>query len=742
MLTEPKRPQLEQVELHQLKWLLGTLLGLLSAWTVPYMDIPAWPWLVLITLAAGLVLWRPALGARLPPMVHRLAFPVILAVTVVDAVLTRDILPPLVRLTLLLLLYRMVTPRGRRDDLQLALMGLFLVVVAGVLSVSVVFVAQILLFTACALLFLLTVTLAGAAGSAVEAARPDWSALARRARAATDWRVALLGGGLFAGLVGVSVTFFLLLPRFELTNSLFLENLMKGRDRTGFSESVQLGDVTDLQNDDSVAFRADVSDPAQAPVTPYWRMLVLDHYSKGGFNMSTRLKNQLLPYPGKTTRFSRPDPENLPRDAASWTIYFEAGTSKYLPLPGDFSQIIFSDPQDVQGSKAMRLVALQRLSLRMLPYRVDQVGLSRELVEPVADSGSAQDSAAAAGKAGPPPDYLGLPAKPEESADIGKLRQWEADMAKLRQWAAEISPAGGDPDVFARAASLWLARRHSYSMQVKLPGDPEADPIVRWLGTDLPGHCEFFAGSFVLLARAAGYPARLLVGFKGGLWNRLSGNFVVLNKNAHAWAEILDPRDSTRRRWLRVDPTVGADALGDRATTLNDEAALGRIAYSSWDARLDSLRVFWYRRVVSFDKETRAEVAKAMKESVSRLGQSLKDWALARLKGVREWAARPWDWQRLVIWVSIVAGAFALKRVGRVARLAWLRRRGGDPVRREAGRWLARLAGRGVSGVEPSDHGGVRAALERLRYGAAATWPDPAKVFRAARRAHRAARRG
>jgi len=64
-----------------------------------------------------------------------------------------------VRLDILLLLYRGSTYRQRRDDLQVIVLGLFLIVVAGVLTVSLTFAVQILAFTGCALAFLLVITL-------------------------------------------------------------------------------------------------------------------------------------------------------------------------------------------------------------------------------------------------------------------------------------------------------------------------------------------------------------------------------------------------------------------------------------------------------------------------------------------------------------------------------------------------------------------------------------------------------
>ena len=62
----PKRPQLSVDELHQLRWLLGSVLTLLSAWSMFYLSLEAWMLMGIITLAslAGIV-W-PRLPSRVP----------------------------------------------------------------------------------------------------------------------------------------------------------------------------------------------------------------------------------------------------------------------------------------------------------------------------------------------------------------------------------------------------------------------------------------------------------------------------------------------------------------------------------------------------------------------------------------------------------------------------------------------------------------------------------------------------
>ena len=61
-----------------------------------------------------------------------------------------------------------------------------------------------------------------------------------------------------------------------------------------------------------------------------------------------------------------------------------------------------------------------------------------------------------------------------------------------------------------------------------------------------------------------------------------------------------------------------------------------------------------------------------------------------------------------------------------------------DPVRAQAGWWLRELAD---FEADMPDMRSVREELERLRFGARATWPDPEPVFRRARQVRRAARR-
>ena len=739
MSTEPKPPPLSLDELHQLKWLLGGVLNLLAVWTVSYMDVEAWELVIAATLGVGACLVWPKLPARIPRPVHTLAFPLIVAFFLVDlwltASVTLSVLPAMVRLDVLLLLYRGVSYRQRRDDLQVIVLGLFLIVVAGVLTVSLTFAGQILIYTATALLFLLSITLTDAAEGKVLGAKPpvsnlppswamhaDWRHLFRRLREVADWRVVALSAGLFAGVVAVSALLFLAIPRFQLENSLFLERFVVKKAKTGFNDSIHFGDVTEIQQDTAVALSVDVSDRTRAPASPYWRMLVLDDYSDGAFKLSPRLRSVAFG-PERTNTLVHGDAKPRLGEGVYWTFYLESGVSRYLPLGGEFSVLRFREPQNFRFAADLDVVQLRDEPVTMTAYRVE--GLETSGVLP--DSNFAKRWRERT-------DYTMA-----RGALQIRLNLTEADRARLTQVTQQIT--GGatlDAADFASRAGAWLREHHAYSLSPVIPRVGGDDPLVRWLTSREAGHCELFAGSLVLLARTAGLPSRVVTGFRGGTWNSISENYTVRNSDAHAWTEIFDVAAGA---WRRADALSAPDA--QQAGEQTGEAALAQRSDSGWAARLDSLRVFWYRRIVNFDQRSQEETLRTLKVGAQEGGRRLRQALDAAAASVREWFAGPWNVQRIARVGGIIATLLALVWTWNRFRLAildsrfWRRTARGDPLRREAGRWLAKFS---TVGDRSSESEKVVADLQRLRFGARATWPEPNDVFRRARRALREAR--
>lgn len=716
------RARLTPDELRQLRWLLGGVLSILGVATAGFMDVEAGPLMALAIGVAALTTARPQLIAGLPRFVHVLAFPVIAAFFAFDLWLRAELLPAMVRLDILLLLYRALVYRQRRDDLQVIVLGLFLVVVAGVLTVSLGFALQIFAYTAGSLLFLLVITLGDAHAGIVTgteiptdrgvprwAAQVNWRRLLGRVVRVTDWRVMALGTLLFVGVIAGTALLFMVIPRFQLESGMFLDRFISKKARSGFSETITFGEVTAIQQDTSIALHIDVPDPRRIPASPYWRMLVLNEYADGTFRMSPQLRaTRFAPARTGTAVYAQ---RWRGRGGGTWRFYLEPGVSRYLPLPARFQRLRFAEAQTYQHADELGLLAVIKDPVTMVAYQVDNFDLGGRLRDD------------------PGPHYTtrnllqphGRGFGPADSAVIERI----LDAAI----GAPATPLGAEE--FSERLCAWLRQQHGYTLSPRIPSGP-GDPVLRWADSRESGHCELFAGAFVVLARAAGYPARVVTGFRGGTWNAYSASFTVRNSDAHAWAEIYD---HASRTWLRADPLELPTTTQPGSAA--EAAALAERTDRSWTARLESLRVFWYRRIVSFDQQTQAQGFRAAKEATQGWLREMRQQLDEAARAVRAWFVRPWNWERWsgVLASALLAAAFAwaARRVG-WSNWRWRWRVHGkrdDPVRREAGRWLVRL-------VSAASHRRDSAAdvipdLQRLRFGPSATWPKPADVFRRAR---------
>lgn len=741
MSTAVKPRQLNLDELRRLKWLLGGAMALVSLWTVFFLDIEA---LGLVGVAGAAMLaalvW-PQLPGRVPPVVWKLSVPAIIVAMGADFYFSPDTLPVLIRLAILLVLHRAVSYRRKREDLQLIVLGMFLVVVAGVLTVSLGFAFLLLLFTAFALGFLFVITLIDASETGgprppeAELAwtRLEWGRFFARLRSVADWRLLAFAAGLFAAVVVMSGLLFLIIPRFELATGFFLDRYITRKSRTGFTETVKFGDVTELIRDESVAMRVDLTDSSGLREAPYWRLVVLDEYTPQGFRVSPGLKGELI---GGQRAVQQLQGRQLGRDVNAvggvWTFYIEPGVSRFLPLPGSFGLLRMRDVSPLQFSAGHRMVALRSEPMTMTAFQLSAVELTSVLND--ARFPGLLEKAIEA----PPSAREQFRYDPRVSlrGPVGG-----ANEAVLQRVLGEIT--GGaklSAEEFTGRAIAWLQARHAYALSAKLPAGPGKDDIVRWLDSNEPGFCEYFAASLTVLARAAGHPARVVAGFRGGVLNGFENYYMVRNSDAHAWAEIYDGKAA----WVRADPTPGAAAIAAQTAA----QAVRQEQDSSWSARVDSLRVLWYRRIVNFDSRAQVQMFDQVKTFTTDSGAALRLRFDEFSKRLKAWLARPWDAARMGRTIGLMAGAAALSwLVIRLARWAWLRWRAWrrpeafDPVRMQAGKWLGRLRegdhGQGTGGQPDA----VVADLQRLRYGRRETWPEPRAVFRRAKRVRREAGR-
>jgi transglutaminase-like putative cysteine protease len=127
-------------------------------------------------------------------------------------------------------------------------------------------------------------------------------------------------------------------------------------------------------------------------------------------------------------------------------------------------------------------------------------------------------------------------------------------------------PPSVPPSVYALARSITAGKRTEYDKAMALQSfflgpnfsyslDPPDDgfginALTTFLFDTRTGYCQQFAGAYAVLARAAGLPTRLAVGFTPG--TEVNGTFQVLNADAHTWPEVYF---GPKYGWLPFEPT-------------------------------------------------------------------------------------------------------------------------------------------------------------------------------------------
>ena len=254
----------------------------------------------------------------------------------------------------------------------------------------------------------------------------------------------------------------------------------------------------------------------------YLRLASLPQFNSSGWsNVQIRLNNgaQLPQVPGLSGDRD---------DERSTTINVRDFQSQYLPMP--YAPRAFEAEGDWRyDSNSLTVVNgnNEAEALRNLSYSVSSVD-----VEP-----SAEDLADAS--AGTPVDSATTSEVPEDLPE---------SLVELTERVTE-----GEEGAAAKAAAIQAFLRgneFSYSTQ-PLPGSGYR-ALENFLLTDRRGYCEQFAAAMATMARVAGIPSRVSVGFLPG--KRDGDVWRVSIRDMHAWPELY----FSGYGWVRFEPTPGS----------------------------------------------------------------------------------------------------------------------------------------------------------------------------------------
>lgn len=121
---------------------------------------------------------------------------------------------------------------------------------------------------------------------------------------------------------------------------------------------------------------------------------------------------------------------------------------------------------------------------------------------------------------------------------------------RVRDLALQLTRTAPTPYDKARAIEAYL---RTFKYQLKLPDPPRNRDVVDTFLFELQkGYCDYFASAMVVMARAAGLPARLAVGYTRGTYDSTKQAFIITGENAHTWVEIYFAGIG----WVPFEPTA------------------------------------------------------------------------------------------------------------------------------------------------------------------------------------------
>jgi hypothetical protein len=120
----------------------------------------------------------------------------------------------------------------------------------------------------------------------------------------------------------------------------------------------------------------------------------------------------------------------------------------------------------------------------------------------------------------------------------------------VRNLADELTANIQNPYDKAKAIEAHL-RAYPYSLDVT-PPPPNQDVADYFLFDLKTGYCDYYATSMIVLARAAGLPARLVIGYSSGIYNPTKAEYVIREANAHSWVEVYFAGIG----WVEFEPTA------------------------------------------------------------------------------------------------------------------------------------------------------------------------------------------
>ena len=383
------------------------------------------------------------------------------------------------------------------------------------------------------------------------------------------------GGRLVLTAVPLAIAMWIFFPR--IATPFWAVPMDTGTASSGISDSMSPGDISSLSLSDAVAFRVTFPGTVPEPRDRYWRGLVLTQFNGRTWSGNDPYRGARVNEQVKTIGRQIDYQITMEPTRQPWVFSLDMPASWNLPrtFMGPQQQLARSRPID------------QRISFEavsFLDYRteVELTDFARDFFRRV----------------------------PAESNP------------KTQELAAQMrAQAGSDAEYVEAVLMMFHEQEYFYTLEPPALGRNSVD---QFMFDTMRGFCEHYASAFAVMMRAAGVPARVVLGYQGGEMNPMGGHMIVRQSDAHAWNEVWFEDEG----WRRVDPTAAVAPnrieVGRSASMFDGTAAAwgfstpSRLLYQltlTWDA----LDAQWNEWVLGYGPENQNRLMES-------LGMDDPDW--------------------------------------------------------------------------------------------------------------------
>ncbi len=514
---------------------------------------------------------------------------------------------------------KVLSARTYRDYGYLATLSFMLMLASAVLTIAAAYLACFTAYVLFAISTFISYEIKRATEAAPRASEGPFRA-PRQNRTAIEKALGWTTLGLATGIVLLGTVLFFVIPRYRTR---YLTGLGgQAQNITGFSESVNLGDVRKILRSNAVVMRVLFDGSPRQLQGIKWRGVALTTFDgHHWFNENTAQFPQL---PASFERFELPRLEgwqNHPHRALRYGVLLSAISTDVL-----FAAAV---PREVAGH--IRLLNLDETDSLHNPQHVN-VPIRYEVLS---DAGL------------PSPEQLRR-ASTDYSPDVRLVYLVLPEIdPRVTEFARQLTASANNN--YDRAFAIQNHLRGNFGYTLDPPSIDPAHPIESFLFKAKKGYCEYFAAAMTVMLRTQGIPARLVNGFLTGSYNRIGKDFVVRARDAHSWVEVYFPEYG----WVPFDPTPS-----DPAPVLP----------SALDDYLDALGLFWGEWIVNYDFAHWLRVGRAIEQDSNRFQQNVRQ-RVQHYQRLGVWMAyRVEGWLMshkllmLLLMLAVLAGLFAADR--------------------------------------------------------------------------------